>query len=448
MTAPAHPTASRRAATLQLAAIGTLLLIATAAGPALHHRLGGWALLGIFAVCGGGAYLAWRLVDRCDPRHALLIVLAGAIAMRLALLFVEPYLSTDVYRYIWDGRVQAAGFNPYRHMPGAAEVSHLRDPDIFPNINRVDSAVTIYPPIAQAFFLAITRLGESVVVMKLGLLAFEAATIAAIMALLDRQGLARARVAVYAWHPLPIWEIAGSGHVDAVMCALLMFGLVAFLGQRTLLAGVLVSLGALVKPTALLALPVFWRPWDWRLPLVVVATITIAYLPYLGVGAGVLGYLPGYLEEEGLNSGRGINLLWLLEWVLGPLPGYLRTIYVAAAALIMLVLALKVGLRSDRSAQGALDALRWLLVAFLILASPHYPWYFLVLVPFLVLSPSASAWVLTLGGVLLYDVIGGDVLPSYNVRLSLFTLATFAAVAFDIVHERRAAGLSPTWTRP
>jgi hypothetical protein len=227
-----------------------------------------------------------------------------------------------------------------------------------------------------------------------------------------------------------------------------MFGLLAFLGQRTLLAGVLVSLGALVKPAALLALPVFGRPWDWRMPLVVAATITIAYLPYLGVGTGVLGYLPGYLEEEGLISGRGINLLWLLEWVLGPLPGHLRTIYVAAAALIMLVLALRVGFRSDRSAQGALDALRWLLVAFLILASPHYPWYFLVLVAFLVLSPSASAWVLTLGGVLLYDVIGEDVLPSYNVRLGVFTLATFAAVAFDVARERRASGLSPAWTRP
>ena len=93
--------------------------------------------------------------------------------MRLALLFVEPYLSTDIYRYVWDGRVQAAGINPYRHVPSAPEVAHLRDAAIFPNINRADYAVTIYPPAAQAIFLAVTRLGESVVAMKLGLLAFE-----------------------------------------------------------------------------------------------------------------------------------------------------------------------------------------------------------------------------------------------------------------------------------
>ena len=104
--------------------------------------------------------------------------------MRLALLFVEPYLSTDIYRYIWDGRVQAAGINPYRYVPKAPELAQLRDAAIFPLINRASYAPTIYPPVAQAIFLAITRLGESVLVMKLGLLACEAATVAALLALL------------------------------------------------------------------------------------------------------------------------------------------------------------------------------------------------------------------------------------------------------------------------
>ena len=206
---------------------------------------------------------------------------------------------TDIYRYIWDGRVQAAGINPYRYVPSAPEVAQLRDAAIYPNINRAGYAVTIYPPTAQAIFLAVTRLAESVLAMKLGLIAFEAAIVAALLATLDRQGISVTRVAAYAWHPLPIWEIAGSGHVDVAMCALLMLGLLLFLQGRTLLAGVAVTLGALVKPTALLALPVFWRPWNWRLPLLVVLTAVVAYLPYLSVGRGVFGYLWGYIDEEG-----------------------------------------------------------------------------------------------------------------------------------------------------
>ena len=89
------------------------------------------------------------------------------------------------------------------------------------------------------------------------------------------------------------------------MVALLLAGLLLFVRGRTILAGVVATLGALVKPPALLALPVFWRPWDWRLPLAVGLTVVLAYLPYLSVGTGVLGFLPAYLQEEGFASGRG-----------------------------------------------------------------------------------------------------------------------------------------------
>ena len=143
---------------------------------------------------------------------------------------------------------------------------------------------------------------------------------AALLALLHRLSIPATRIAAYAWHPLPIWEIAGTGHVDVAMCALLMVGLLLFLNGRTLIAGVLVTLGALVKPTALLGLPVFWRPWSWRLPLVVTLTALLAYVPYLSVGSGVFGYLWGYVDEEGLVSGRGFIALWLMERLTGHVP--------------------------------------------------------------------------------------------------------------------------------
>ena len=395
----------------------------------------------IFAAGGAGAYVASRLGESGDERAALIIILAGAVLMRLALLFVEPYLSTDIYRYVWDGRVQAAGVNPYRYVPSAPELAQLRDAAIFPNINRADYAVTIYPPAAQFIFLAITRFGESVVAMKLGLLVLEAGTVAAILALLRRQGAPPSRVAIYAWHPLPIWEIAGSGHVDAALCTLLMVGLLLFFAGRTLLAGVAVTLAALVKPTALLALPVLWRPWDWRLPGVVVLTALLAYLPYLSVGKGVLGYLPGYLDEEGLTSGRGIGALWLLEQVTGPVRGAVVA-YMAVVALILVGLSLAIAFRRDRSELTAMACLRWLLVVFLVLVSPHYPWYFLVLVPFLALSPSATAWVLTLGCTLIYDSIGGVGWPGYSMRTGAFLLMTLAALAYDLWGKPRSTSAS------
>jgi hypothetical protein len=246
------------------------------------------------------------------------------------------------------------------------------------------------------------------------------------------------RVAIYAWHPLAVWEIAGNGHIDSAMVALLIVGLALFLSGRTLLAGAVVTLGALIKPTALLALPVFWRPWNWRLPIVVMLTALLAYLPYLSVGTGVLGYLGGYIDEEGFASGRGFAALWLLEQHVGNVPGMLR-VYVTAAAAIMTGLAIAVAFRKDRSAGAAVACLSWLLAVFLVLASPHFPWYFLALVPMLALHSSAAGWVLTLGSPLLYDSAAGVAWLGYDARVALFTLASVAALAFDGRHLRRKA---------
>jgi hypothetical protein len=354
--------------------------------------------------------------------------------MRLVLLFSEPTLSSDIYRYIWDGRVQAAGINPYRYVPAADELASLRDPDVWPHINRADYAVSLYPAGAQLVFLAVTRLGESVVAMKFGLLLFEAAGIAAIVALLRRMGKPSTCVAAYAWHPLPVWEIAGNGHIDAAMMAFVLAGLLVYVHGRTLLAGVLVTLGALVKPLAVLALPALWRPWDWRLPLCVAAILVLAYVPYLSVGWGVFGFVSSYVQEEGLASGNGLKLLRLVQQVTGPLH-YATAAYLALTMVALGAMALAVGFRSDRTAPATVRAAGWMLIAFLVLISPNYPWYFLVLVPFLALTPSATAWVLTSASVVFYDVVPNDALPTYETRITVFTLAVLAALARDLWGE-------------
>lgn len=410
--------------------LGLALAGMAALGPTLHLRLGGWAYFAMFLAAAGGIALSQRLCEKIAPRDAVVAIFATAALMRLALLFVEPYLSTDIYRYVWDGRVQAAGINPYRYLPSAPELAPLRDAAIYPNINRADYAPTIYPPVAQALFLAITRFGESIVAMKLGLIAFEIGLVAALLAILQTLRMPLARVAIYAWHPLSIWEVAGNGHVDAAMAALLIVGLLLYVNERLLPAGILVTLAALIKPTALLALPVLWRPWNWRLPAVVVVTALLAYVPYLSVGRRVFGFLGGYVEEEGFASGRGFNALWLLERVAGPLQGA-TVLYVITAAVVLSGAALVVGFRRDRSSAAALACLSWLLVTFLVLASPHYPWYFLVIVPILALHGSAAGWVLSIGSVALYGSVEGTGWPDYDVRIALFTAATLAAVAYD-----------------
>lgn len=425
--------AARSSDMAKLVIVGAVLVLLTAIAPSIHSTKWGtlthWMIVFLTAIGAGWVAMA---SDHLNVRHALWTIFIVAIAMRLSLLFVHPYLSTDIFRYIWDGRVQAAGINPYRYIPNAPELADLRDPIIFPWINRADYAPTVYPPGGQMLFFIITRFGESVVAMKLGLLACEAVAIGATLVILKHLDLPLTRIAAFVWHPLAVWEIAGSGHIDAGMFALLMVGIAVFLFRRPLIAGALVTAAALMKPTALLALPVFWRPWNFKLPTVVVATAALLYLPYLAVGSKVLGFLPGYIVEEELSHGDGFRYVLIVERFFGSQPGAAIS-YAGVFITIMVVLSIAIGFRKDRSDHATMKALVVLLAAFLVLLTPHYPWYYLALVPFLAFFPNYwTLWLLTVGGFQTYQYGPTVQIPSYDDRQIVFHIVVLLAIARDV----------------
>jgi hypothetical protein len=211
---------------LGLLGCGLLLLVLTAAGlDAQRDDNLGWSV--VVALAQGAVYLLALGLIRRGPgsRPGLAVILGVAMAMRIAVLLAPPYLSSDVYRYVWDGRVQGAGINPYRYIPTDPALAHLRDADIFPRINRSSYAPTIYPPAAQAIFYGVTRISERVTAMRAAMVVFEAVAVALLLSLLTGAGLPATRIVVYAWHPLPLWEFAGSGHIDAAIIAFVALAL-------------------------------------------------------------------------------------------------------------------------------------------------------------------------------------------------------------------------------
>src|ERR1051325_200822 len=100
---------------------------------------------------------AWLSLRTKDSRLLLVLGLMFAALFRLSIIFYPPYLSDDIYRYVWDGRVQSTGINPYRYIPADESLAALRDEKIYPNINRRDYAHTMYPPVAEAAFFLIPR---------------------------------------------------------------------------------------------------------------------------------------------------------------------------------------------------------------------------------------------------------------------------------------------------
>src|SRR6516165_2146027 len=215
------------------------------------------------------AIAALVVLRRPDPRPTLVLILATAALLRLVALAAPVFLSDDINRYIWDGRVQAAGINPYRYIPTDPKLELLRDTSIFPNINRNNYAPTIYPPIAQMLFLTATRFGETVLALKLFFVVVEAVGIVTLLNILRMAGRPREHILLYVWHPLPIWEIAGSGHLDAALVTFTSLALAAAIGSQRFWSAPALGAATLTKFFPLVLAPAIWRParsnsGDWR----------------------------------------------------------------------------------------------------------------------------------------------------------------------------------------
>jgi len=421
----------------RLVQFGLGLILLESIALALHDRWDADYAFVAAALLGGGVYLlAVRAIVRSGQRAGMFAIVVGfAVIFRLLLLGGPTIHSSDAYRYVWDGRVQSAGINPYRHKPIDQAVAHLRDEAVYPHINRADYAVTIYPPVAQMAFRLFHFLGDSLLGLKLGFLALEGLAMWVLVRLLVILGRPPEQLLLYAWHPLPIWEIAGDGHVDAGMMILLVVALWASTSGRRLLTGALLAGSVLFKPATIAALPAFWRPWDWRAPLAFSLAAVAAYVPYLDVGAGVIGFLIPYTGEEGLGDGRGFFLLALLARLLGSLPAHAYQAYLVAAGLILGGLALAAVRDPRRDLAPITRQAQWLLFAFLLLLSPNYPWYFLVLVPFVCLAPWPPAIALTLTAVVLYTAPPIDGEPeAFFAQAALHAVVT---VVFAIELYRR-----------
>ncbi len=416
LDAPARIASSRRL----LPVLGLLLVALTGAGLLLHRpgtlSIGSVvrvrAFVQVLAVAAIVYLVACAVViRRPGGRGTLWLVLGVALALRLPLLPVPPFLSSDLYRYVWDGRVQLAGINPYRYIPADPALGSLRDDAIYQHVNRRDYAPTIYPPTAQLVFRAIAAISQTPIAIKTTMVVFELLAIGCLWRLTMLAGLPPSRVLIYAWNPLAAWCYAGNGHVDALAIGLIGLVLLCRGQRRDGWAGVVLGAAILVKFLPVAIAPAIWRPWRWRMPLAAAATIALFYAIYSGVGARVLGFLSSYGREEGLSQGGGI---WLLAGLsrLVPLPGWAAVAYAALGAAALGFYAIHMGLPGTRPGQHASrpadDIPQFcrraglLALGVMLLLTPHYPWYFPFLSVFAVIVPLRSLIWMSAAPLLLY----------------------------------------------
>jgi alpha-1,6-mannosyltransferase len=350
------------------------------------------------------------------------------------LLFAPPH-STDIYRYIWDGRVQAEGINPYRYVPAAPELEHLRDHDIYLNINRREYAPTIYPPAAQIIFFAVSRLSETVTMMKAAMLAFEGLAFWALIRLLAARGLPIILASLYLFHPLAIWEIAGSGHVDIAAIAFSLVAMLAAEKGMRFASGAALAAGALSKYFPVTLIPAVYKRWDWRMPAAFTLTALMLYLPYLSADKKVFGFLGGYAGEE-IAEGDGFYFASILKHL--GLGTFALPVFLTLAAATLFALAWRAGFRADPR-KPDLKGSFGIAVAFTVLFSPHYAWYFLWLVHFLCFFPKPSVFWLTLSAPILYRAGWPAALEGQSILYVPFAVL-FIVENFRLTHKEAPVG--------
>ena len=236
----------------------------------------------------------------------LSVILLGALIFRVMLLPLEPGLSRDAWRYLWDARVIVHGYSPYVYAPGDKVLQPLWN-GLYQNA-RFRNDPTEYPPAAEAIYVIGYFLdSQNLLGLKSIFIVLDMITCGALTWLLVRRGLDPRRVLIYAWCPLPIVEFALEGHLDVIV---VMFTVLAVLastrnsGGARALTGFLIAMGTLSKFYTIFLLVVLIRRRDWLLLLTCFITIILGYLPFLILGHGeALGAFFAFENQQGSNAG-------------------------------------------------------------------------------------------------------------------------------------------------
>jgi hypothetical protein len=344
--------------------------------------------LGVAAV----AYLfAIREFSRTPkyPRHAVLICLAMAALWRVPFLLAPTGPQDDVLRYVWDGRVQRRGYNPYTAIPADPALAGLHTKETR-EINNPD-VPSPYPAGAQLFFRAVTAIDESAVAFKVAFAACDLAIVLVLMSELRRLGQGEHWVLAYAWHPLPVMCVAYNGHIDILGVLLLLISATALRRGRRTLAAVVFGLAISVKILPAVLAPLYWRRVRIRDGLLAALAAGLLYAPFLGRGTVPLGSVGTYVQRFRFNG----PIFAALERGLRP--------QAAAGLAVLFGLLTAVWMRRKRPACSP-DAWAWPMAASLATAPVVYPWYLLWLVPFVHTASALPLMIWTLSILPVYFV--------------------------------------------
>ena len=312
-------------------------------------------------------------------RRVVVIGLVLAAVWHIAFLRVPAGADDDIHRYVWDGRLQRLGYNPYLVVPSdpaakelhTAETSTLNNPDL----------PSPYPAGAQLFFRVVTAIQESTFALKVAFVVCEFAIVLVLLDILRRTGQGAHLVLAFAWNPLLAVEVAGSGHVDILGALFIVVSAAALVRRWRATAAVGLGLAIAVKFLPIVLLPLYWKRVRMRDAALAAAIVALLYVPFLNHGRIPTGSLGTYVQTFRFNGPvfAALDRVAPPQWLAG--------------LAVLAGLATAAWLRS-KSPEWSAELFAWPLAATLLCAPAVFPWYLLWLLPFLTSSSTLliSLW--------------------------------------------------------
>ncbi len=416
----------------RLYALGAILLVAlTICSRKFSGQGEAFAIIPLSVA--GVAYLLAIREFFCTPNFPKRVIVIGLVLAALwhfAFLAIPTGSDDDVRRYVWDGRVQRLGYNPYVVVPDDTAFAVLHTAETR-TLNNSD-VPSPYPPGAQLFFRAVTAIHESAFAMRVALAICDLAIVLVLLDVLRCTGRGAHWILAYAWHPLLTTEVAGSGHIDILGALLLVVSFAALIRRWRTIAAVAFALAVAVKFLPILLLPLYWRRVRNRDALLAAIVCAVLYLPFLNHGRIPIGSLGAYIQSFRFND----PVFAVLLRVAAP------QVVVGLAALVGILIA--VWFRTKFEGCSA-DAFAWPMAASLLCAPVVYPWYLLWLLPFVRSVSTLPIIIWTVSIIPTYIVwhlrtIGRPwVLPGWIVLLEYGSVAVTAAIILLRRTSRRAA---------
>jgi len=389
---------------------------------------------GIFYAVVGIATLAYAAVvariwrEPVRSRRLLFVAFAMALAFRIPPAVAPVGVDSDMVRYLWDGRVQLLGYNPYAVKPDDPSLAHTHRNHSAAMPSRHDR--TPYPPAAQLFFRFVVSLHDSTLAMKLALLACDLLTMVVLWRWLHFSGRSEWLTLTYAWNPLVVLEVAHSGHIDALGALWTVAAAFWLSRRRTQLATIAFVLAVTTKLMPVVLAPLFLGRIRRRDIALGAGCLIALYLPYWAADGTALGAVPNVVDRVRFNS---------------PVFSTLSAIaFPRFAAGVALVLALAAATWARfRLSHDDPAAWAWPMAIAIACAPVIYPWYVLYLTPFLFTTATLPLAVWTISILPVYEVWRRSRLGFRWITPVWVMAAEFGAVVLSILALLRVKQTPP-----